>query len=378
MSNTPRWQARELAPGKVPNEVWEQFAQQQLQDQEYIRQFGHARAPVTNVFKGYRFVAVGGQMMWMPAEKGKYFTDFLLVLVQNIFGREWWEAEFAKPRDQRHPVAQWRYKAMVYQNKQPKTDEGIYVAKLTGPMAAYYTFAYDLFVVADNGRLDETLLARLKHPELFQGARHELFAEATCIRAGFTIEHEDESDRSSRHAEFTATHRATGEKVSVEAKSKHRPGVMGRAGGREAIGEHDLPIGKLLNNAIAKNSPHPLVVFMDMNLPWESGARILRMNPPHPLIQATLNKLRVGESKLDPISLLVVSNNPAHYTEDEEEVRTPQLMSVLAPPAEGYESSRGADCNCLCRASVHAVPEVLSEAVAEQQEGQRKESTISH
>jgi len=99
---------------------------------------------VTIVFKGYRFVAVGGQMVWMPAEKGKYFTDFLLILVQNIFGREWWEAELAKTRNQRHPVFQWRMKAMMYMNKQPMGGDGIYVPQVTGPMAAYYTFAYDL------------------------------------------------------------------------------------------------------------------------------------------------------------------------------------------------------------------------------------------
>ena len=37
-------------------------------------------------------------------------------------------------------------------------------------------------------------LQRLKNREMFQGARHELFAEATCYRAGFKVEHEDEKD----------------------------------------------------------------------------------------------------------------------------------------------------------------------------------------
>ena len=99
-------------------------------------------------------------------------------------------------------------------------------------MLGYFTFAYDLFTVQDNGRLDARLIERLKNCDQFQGARHELFAEATCLRAGFSIEHEDETDGLTRHAEFTATHKASGQRVSVEAKSKHRPAYS-------AFQEHD-------------------------------------------------------------------------------------------------------------------------------------------
>jgi hypothetical protein len=44
-------------------------------------------------------------------------------------------------------------------------------------------FASDLFVVEDNGELDDALVQRLKIRDQFQGARHELFAEATSVLA---------------------------------------------------------------------------------------------------------------------------------------------------------------------------------------------------
>jgi hypothetical protein len=75
----------------------------------------------------------------------------------------------------------------------------------SGPLLAYLTFAYDLYVVEHNATLDARLVERLKMGDQFQGARHELFAEATCLRAGFEIIHEDETDHSSRHAEFVLT-----------------------------------------------------------------------------------------------------------------------------------------------------------------------------
>ena len=162
-------------------------------------------------------------------------------------------------------------------------------------------------------------IERLKNCDQFQGARHELFAEATCLRAGFSIEHEDETDGSTRHAEFTATHKASGQRVSVEAKSKHRPGVLGFPGARQAEGEHKLNVGQLLNDAIRKNTAHPLVVFFDLNLPWSTASRLLDMHiPPHPLIHGTLNRMRRRHSGRDPINLLVVTNHPEHYSADEE------------------------------------------------------------
>ena len=125
-------------------------------------------------------------------------------------------------------------------------------------------------------------------------------------------------------------HKATGERVSVEAKSKHRSGVFGQPGERDAIGSHYLPITKLLKDAIEKHTPYPLVVFLEMNLPWEVGARVLSMSPPHPLITRTLDKLRVGETRMDPISLLVVTNHPEIYTADEDQATSRQLLSVIA------------------------------------------------
>jgi hypothetical protein len=201
---------------------------------------------------------------------------------------------------------------------------------MTGPMLGYFTFAYDLFTVQDNGRLDARLIERLKNCDQFQGARHELFAEATCLRAGFSIEHEDETDGLTRHAEFTATHNASGQRVSVEAKSKHRPGVLGFPGARQAEGEHNLNVGHLLNDAIRKNTAYPLVVFFDLNLPWMTASRLLDMHiPPHPLIHGTLNRMRRRHSGRDPINLLVVTNHPEHYSAEEQAAPSPQLLSIL-------------------------------------------------
>lgn len=319
----------------MPHEITPELTRMQAEattprvDPAFTLQFGEVRPPISSDYLGYKFVVAGNKVVYQPKEQAQFFTDILLTFVPNTFGREWFDAEVAKPRGTRHPIFEARYKALSYMNAQPRDAQGVYEAKMTGPMQGYFTFAYDLFTVQDNGRLDARLIERLQDCEQFQGARHELFAEATCLRAGFSIEHEDETDGSTRHAEFTATHKATGQKVSVEAKSKHRPGVLGFPGARQAEGEHKLNLGQLLNDAIRKNTSHPLVVFFDLNLPWSSASRLLEKRlPPHPVIQDTLERMRRRHSGRDPINLLVVTNHPEHYSVDEEAAPSPQLLSI--------------------------------------------------
>ena len=135
--------------------------------------------------------------------------------------------------------------------------DGVRAASPNGAMAACNNFYYDLYTVDDNSLLDNDLLERLKHRDQFQGALHELRAQATCLRAGFTIVREDERDRSRRHVEFVAVHKGTGQHILIEAKSRHRAGVMGRAGVADT--SPDLRFQRLINDATAKDPNNPLV-----------------------------------------------------------------------------------------------------------------------
>jgi hypothetical protein len=317
-------------PPEVLVNAMADIRERERQKQERFRQFGLVRPEIAAEYHGYKFVAIGNTLLYMPKEKCRFLTDVLLAYVPQLFGKEWFEKEIAKAPDERHPVMQWRIKGMNYMKAQARLPDGTYAAMPTGPLLAYLTFAYDLYVVAHNSRLDQRLVERLKHSDQFQGARHELFGEATCLRAGFQIEHENEVDRSSRHAEFTATHLATGQTISVEAKSKHRPGVLGQAGTAEPSNDMNLRFGYLLRDAVAKNPAHPLVVFLDMNMPFEAADRFLAPQPPHPFIMRTLNRMRKEHGGKDPITQLVMTNHPGHYTQDREIAHRPHMLSQIS------------------------------------------------
>lgn len=128
---------------------------------------------------------------------------------------------------------------------------------MTGGVAAYLRLAYDLYCLKHNTSVRDRLVQRLKDPDNFPGARHEVFVAAAFVRAGFTIEFEDEDDPTTSHVEFTAAHKESGRQYSVEAK--HCAGTK--------------RIGRRLSDALRKAASHPRAVFIDLNEPDDGLSR---------------------------------------------------------------------------------------------------------
>lgn len=123
----------------------------------------------------------------------------------------------------------------------------LFSTPITGAVSAYNRLAYNLYLIAHNGKDIQTLLlARLKNQDNFQGAYYETQVAAWLIRAGFELDFENEQDRSSTHCEFTATYVTTGEKYSVEAKSRQT-----RLGGAART-----PVGKQIRKALVKKADY--------------------------------------------------------------------------------------------------------------------------
>jgi len=331
----PEEKVSERPPISVYVKAARMFQERERKEYEYKERYGHVQPQVSVPAFGKRMVAVKNKLF---LQDWKFFSDFLRDYVPFVFGDEWCKAELAKPLAERHPVTQWRTQGAVYMNAQPPQPDGSRAAPFSGALAAFTCFAYDLFVVDNNGELDDTLVQRLRNPELFQGARHELFAEATCLRAGCTVQHENEKDGTSRHAEFTVKHTATGQFLSIEAKSKHRPGVLGRPG--KPADRPDLRFGELINDAVSKHPLHPLVIFLDTNLPFKWAERLYSrqygpaltavMQPiPSRAMQTILDRTKKEHNNVDPYCMMVFSNHPHHYAPDDLDPQK-HLFSVLS------------------------------------------------
>lgn len=318
------------APPELSEKARKIFEEKQRKEQERIARFGHIRPQISMVWQGHRWVTVRNKIFYKEVDKWKYFPDFLRDYVREVLGLEWCKAEAANPEAERHPIITWRAEGAAHMNAQPAQPDGSRVALPCGALAAYTCLAYDLYVVADNGGLDDEFLQRLKNRDLFQGARHELFAEATCYRAGFTVEHENEKDGSVRHAEFTVRHAATGQLLSIEAKSRHRAGVLAMPGTPDE--KPRLRLMPLINDAVAKKPSHPLVIFVDTNLPFKWAERLLGRQAGNTIsrpLQIMLDRIKKQHNDADPYCMIIFSNHPHHYAVRDLDPQQ-HLLSVLS------------------------------------------------
>jgi len=278
-------------------------------EEDRISKFGHVRPIIQTVFQGQRLVAVGHTLFYSP--NWNTFIDFLFDYMKHILGLEWGRAEQVKPLAQRHPIMQWNDSVGRFTKSHPPGPDGICEATPDGPTQAYLALAYDLYVLKDHQLLQERLVQRLKHRDQFQGARYELFVAASCIRANYEIVYEDEADPTVRHNEFVAVHRPTGQSVVVEAKSRHRVGVLGQPGEAEDPNRLRAGISQLVRKALKKPAPHPRVIFIDVNFP---PIRALSGMPRWiPDAHNTLQRILRAEGGQSPWNLVFLTNHPYHY-----------------------------------------------------------------
>ena len=206
---------------------------------------------------GHRFVAVGDEILWDA--RWRTFTDFLFHYVKHVLTVEWGAAELAKSADRRHPVFKWHEKVREEHQKALAGKSGnIATSVMTGAVRAYLGLAYDLYLCAHNAGLPELLLKRLRDPDQFEGAVYETFVIGCFAKAGFAIEFEDEDDSTTSHCEFTATHKQTGRKFSVEAKA------VTSAAKRSGASTDPPKIRGQLARALRKKVAHPRIVFIEL------------------------------------------------------------------------------------------------------------------
>lgn len=200
----------------------------------------------------YRFVRAGDRI-W----RGNWqtVTDFLKTYITHTFGLDWGLLELAKPPTARHRLLLMLDQLTESEIPYRRNDARVARIPTTGAAAVYLGLAYNLYCLEHNAEVHTLVLHRLRQKQLFMDTMYEISIAGAFVRAGFTLEMEDEADGESTHHEFTATHNQTGRKFSVECK-------------RRNAAAHDLRrIGRLVRRALTKKAEHERIVFVDLNYP---------------------------------------------------------------------------------------------------------------
>jgi hypothetical protein len=264
--------------------------------------------------------------------------EFIEDYAINLIGDEWWiEQEEATAKDEQNAMFQFadcyqRHKHQILlKSKETGEPPLIYPS---GPILFWLTLCYDLVCLKHKFSLPEPLklIERLKYRDGFQGARYEIAMAASLVRAGCDVNWINPKNAISglKTCELIATHRLTGISFAVEAKSKHRKGILNHKGIFDAQAEY-RGVSHLLKEALKKDSQSlPLVIFIDLNLPFysddNSKTNSLRQ------IEEAVNKRRRLLSANEQLALIVFTNFPFHYGKEEE--APPLTNHCFAMPKE--------------------------------------------
>ena len=270
------------------------------------------RAPVKASFAGQTFRAVGSRLFWSKPTETDH--EFYVRVLQSVFKPGWYKSEIKKPLAERHVVAKW-YDAWCEWRKEQAKDEnrvdGGWRAIPSGDTWSLLTLAYDLYCLMHCSSLPSALFKRLKQKKSFQGARYELAVASIFVRLDYKLEWIPE--KTTKSCEFFATHKYSGEVVAVEAKSRHRSGVLHQPGIQEAPEELKIGITGLLNQALEQKPQNvPFVIFLDLNIPPTEG-------PPQDtawwedLKQAVVRQGEISETNPERYAALFVTNFSYHF-----------------------------------------------------------------
>lgn len=216
----------------------------------------------------------------MIAPPHETFHEFIIDILRTTLGREWWHNELESPGEKRHFIVECVLKFNEWQKrrsaKREELAENIWAATPDGWSKSLLALAFDVCSLMHTRHLPEQLLGRLKTKNQYQGARYEIAVAAIFARLGCDIMFLDEKERSTiKHCEFVAAHQETGVSVAVEAKSRHRLGVLHTQGIKEAERLLKGDVQRLLNRALRQNpGDRPFMIFVDINSPPTPGVRM--------------------------------------------------------------------------------------------------------
>ncbi len=100
-----------------------------------------------------------------------------------------------------------------------------------------------------------------------------------------------------------------------------------------------LTFGRLINDAIAKKPPYPLVIFIDTNLPFRSAQRLYAPQSVDPFVPPRyilrlVERIRKEHNGADPYAMLIFTNHPHHYTEPNELDPQRHVLAIISPTVD--------------------------------------------
>jgi len=324
---------KDLRP--IPHEVIRYF-QKVRAEQEFLKQAGiHINYVGPIMFKGKKVFALGNRV-YANFPSNTTFHEFLIQILKETIGLDWFREQARLPRKERHFISICLEKLGEWITRNEKTAKRvkgeIWGAKPDGYSKSILSLAFDVCSLIHKQILPPQLLERLKSRNQYQGARYEIAIAAIFARLDCDIEWTDENSKS-KHCEFIATHRPTGVSLAVEAKSKHRSGVLHQLGFLAPVEKllSARNIKRLLNDAIEQNPKDvPFVIFIDVNAPITPNIPINEKPWVKDVKRLVKKKLESISPEECPLNAIFFTNFAYHY-QTENEAEHGEAIGIIVP-----------------------------------------------
>lgn len=226
----------------------------------YVKPVAHA---------GKKFWALGSTV-WYSENPNETFHEFIVRVLIETLGREWWAKQLSLSEDEQHFVIKcavaldhWKQE---HHEQAEEVRPGVWSLDPDGLSLYLLSLAFDVASLRHALTLPPKLLDRLRHKDQYQGARYEIALAA--IFARIDCELEFLPDSSGKHPEFIAQFRPNRARVAAEAKSRHRPGVLDRPGSFDEEKAIRGDVHHLIREALEQDPGGlPFVIFIDVNAP---------------------------------------------------------------------------------------------------------------
>ncbi len=330
-------------PTEVPQEVLDVHEDSRART-DFLNSKGiYINMPNTITFKGKTFLAAGNKVMYDDNPHAT-FHQLILRNLQLTLGQEWWDAETAKPADERHYIKRCFEGLKGSDTREDLdvkvVDEHTRTMLTTGDTQALLSLAFDAYLLTHKGYKSDKWLERLRDHEEFQGVRYEIGVASLFVRMGCELEfydpgEKDENGKRPKRAEFIAVHPETGNRVAVEAKSRQRDGVLHRPGTANFRKAVRGDINLLYKRALEKKTDElPLIVFIDVNSPTETDATIDKAQWYADVRRSFESRPEPTPENPDKHTALFVTNYSSHYQGDDVSASGQYLFIGSIHPAQ--------------------------------------------
>lgn len=288
--------------------------------------------PIINTeFEQHRVVAVGSRI-YPQLPINVTFHQFIIIFLKDILGTEWGTNENKKPIEDQHILVKWLNEmGQLFRDAPHRVEDvakDIKSVEPTGNVQSLLAFAYDIYSVYHCANLPDELMNRIKNEDQFQGAKYEIAVAAIFVRAGFKIDWLPKSE--DKHGEFVATHKKSGEKIVVEAKSRHRMGVLTTPGIQGDLTKVKTEVTQLFNKALKKSDYGlPFMIFIDINLPLTDEVNPLNRKWVDD-IRKMLEKYNIGTiENPDKFTTLFITNFSWHYYQQSIGIKKSETVTII-------------------------------------------------